>query len=134
MKINTSDRWLPVYEALASDVRLKIISLLSRRPMNIKELAAGLGLSSAIVSMHVKKLENGGIIRSERVGANGASQKLCRLDVNAIEIVFPGAGGDERECHEYSLPVGHFTDLDIYPAGWRPAPISSGSLTIPAVF
>jgi predicted transcriptional regulator len=57
MKIDATEKWLLIYEALASKVRLKIIQLLAEKQMNIKELATALGLSSAILSMHIKKLE-----------------------------------------------------------------------------
>ncbi len=57
---------LPVYEALASNVRIKIIQLLAKNKMNVKELAQELGLSSAIVTMHIKKLEEAKIIKTER--------------------------------------------------------------------
>ena len=56
MKIDLSEQWLPVYEALASSVRMKIIKLLAQKPMNIKEIAAALDLSSSIITMHVGKL------------------------------------------------------------------------------
>ncbi len=46
MKIDVSEKWLPVYEALSSDVRIRIINLLAQNPLNIKHLAEQLGLSS----------------------------------------------------------------------------------------
>ena len=57
MKIDISEKWLPVYEALDSSVRIKIINLLSELPLNIKEIASKLDLSSAIITMHINKLE-----------------------------------------------------------------------------
>lgn len=71
MKIDLSEQWLPVYEALASSVRMKIIKLLAQKPMNIKEIAAALDLSSSIITMHVGKLEKAGLITAERVSAHG---------------------------------------------------------------
>ena len=44
---NTDARWLPLYEALASEVRLNVLGRLAERPMNVKELAQSLGVSSA---------------------------------------------------------------------------------------
>ena len=49
MQLEIDKSSLPVYEALASEVRLEIIQLLSKNKMNIKELANELGLSSPIV-------------------------------------------------------------------------------------
>ena len=55
MQLQINEESLPVYEALASKTRIKIIQLLSKNKMNIKELAQALGISSAITTMHVKK-------------------------------------------------------------------------------
>lgn len=115
MKIDTTEKWLPVYEALASPVRLKIIQLLAQRPMNIKELAEALNLSSAILTMHVKKLEKAQIVKSERTHCNGAVQKLCTLALDTLKIEFPNKSTVERKYHEMSVPVGHYTDFHIAP-------------------
>ena len=57
LQCDLNDEYLPVYEALASKVRLKILRLLCRRKMNVKELAAEIGVSSSIMTMHIRKLE-----------------------------------------------------------------------------
>lgn len=57
MKLDLTDQSLPVYEALSSAVRLQMLRLLSEQPMNVKELAGALKLSSAIMTMHVRKLK-----------------------------------------------------------------------------
>lgn len=115
MKISISNRDLPVYEALASDIRIKIIHLLAEKPMNIKEIAEHLGLSSAIITMHVKKLEKAGLVRSERIQSNRSNYKVCHLDVESIEIEFPQKNRKDTRVHEFVLPVGHYTDFDIAP-------------------
>jgi predicted transcriptional regulator len=115
MKISISNRYLPVYEALASDIRIKIIHLLAEKPMNNKEIAEHLGLSSAIITMHVKKLEKAGLVRSERVQSNRSNYKVCHLNVESIEIEFPQKNRKKIQVHEFNLPVGHYTDFDIAP-------------------
>lgn len=115
MKIRASEEWLPVYEALASKVRLQIIEILAQGPKNIKELAKALDLSSAIMTMHVRKLEKAGIVSSQRVRSNGGIQKLCSLAIDYLEIDFPKGSGNERKYHEIVIPVGHYTDFDISP-------------------
>lgn len=111
MKIDTSEKYLPMFEALASDVRLKIIKHLSIRPMNVKEIAQELGLTSAIITMHINKLEKAGIIQSERIKGNGGIQKLCRLALDSLIVSFPGAKAEERKFHEFTIPIGHYTDF-----------------------
>ncbi|WP_240414090.1 ArsR/SmtB family transcription factor [Paenibacillus periandrae] len=116
LKINTDTKWLALYEALASSVRLHILELLGEQPMNVKELAASLNLSSAIVTMHVKKLEKGGLITTRMVRKQGGTHKICSLAVQGIEIVLPGeAPVEERSYHEANIPIGHYTAFDVYP-------------------
>lgn len=116
MKIEATEKWLSVYEALASEVRLKIIQLLAEKQMNIKELATALGLSSAILSMHIKKLEKSGIIETQMNRINGGTQKLCKLVIENLEITFPMAAAQtQRKSHEIVIPVGHYTDFEVQP-------------------
>lgn len=116
MKIDLSEESLPVYEALASSVRIRIIRLLSGKSMNVRELAEALGLSSAIMTMHVKKLEKAGIITSAMTRSKGgAAQKVCSLQTDSIEIVFPPRAGAEREFHRTEVSIGHYTDFSITP-------------------
>jgi predicted transcriptional regulator len=115
MKIAVSEKYLPVYEALASDIRIKIIHLLAEKSMNIKEIAEKLGLSSAILTMHVQKLEKAGLVWSERVQSNRSNFKVCHLNVESIEIEFPQKARKSVQFHEFVLPVGHYTDFDVTP-------------------
>ncbi|WP_036720717.1 ArsR/SmtB family transcription factor [Paenibacillus harenae] len=116
MKIDLSESYLPVYEALASDVRLRIIHLLAQRDMNIKDLATALELSSPIMTMHVKKLEKAGLISSEMVSGSGGTKKMCRLVTDRLEIDFPSRNRPAlRTYHESVVPVGHYTDFEVEP-------------------
>jgi predicted transcriptional regulator len=72
-------------------------------------------LSSAIVTMHVKKLEKAGIVHSERKSINGAVQKLCFLDVDSLEVQFPSRQTKTRNYHEFSMPIGHYTNFTVTP-------------------
>ncbi len=116
MNIELSEKYLPVYEALASNVRIQIIHLLSEKSMNIKELAEALGLSSAIMTMHIRKLEKAGIVVSEMTpGKGGAPQKVCSLDVDHIEILFPEKQAIPLDNYRFDVSIGHYTDIQAYP-------------------
>ncbi|MGM7720792.1 ArsR/SmtB family transcription factor [Metabacillus sp. Hm71] len=115
MELDISKHSLPVFEALASNVRLNIIQLLAEQPRNMKELAEALGLSSAIMSMHIKKLEKAGIIRTDRVPGKGGIQKLCVLYVEKMEITFPRKEEKQKVFHQTEVSVGHYTDLQVEP-------------------
>jgi predicted transcriptional regulator len=115
MELDISENSLPVYEALASQVRLNMIQLLAKQHMNIRELAQALGLSSAIMTMHVKKLEKAKLITTRMVPGKGGVQKICSLAADKIEITMPVAQDQVREFHQSEVSVGHYTDFDIVP-------------------
>lgn len=116
MELDTTTTSLPVYEALASSVRLNILQLLSRRPMNVRELAEALGLSSAIMTMHVKKLEKARLITTRMAPGNGGVQKICTLSAEKIEITIPASPGPHRQFHKTEVSVGHYTDFELGPS------------------
>lgn len=111
----TSTNYLPIYEALASKVRLQIIDLLAKESLNIKEIAEQLNLSNAMITAHIRKLEEAGIIRSERKSTGTAMQKLCHLAIDRIQIQFSRDDAPYKDYHEFSLPVGHYTDFNVTP-------------------
>ncbi|WP_088104075.1 ArsR/SmtB family transcription factor [Halalkalibacter urbisdiaboli] len=115
MQLDISKDSLPVYEALASKVRLTIIQLLAVKSMNIKELAEATGLSSAIMTKHIKKLENAGIIRTEMIPGRAGVQKLCILCRDKLEITFPSQQVLVKEFHQTEVSVGHYTDFFVTP-------------------
>lgn len=115
IKATPDSQWLPLFEALASDVRLRIIRLLAEQPMNNKDLAARLELSPAIVSMHVRKLQETGLVKSEMVRQSGGTHKMNALGAAGVELLFPQTKQEVRSFHEVSLPIGHFVSCDVAP-------------------
>ncbi|THF81700.1 ArsR/SmtB family transcription factor [Cohnella fermenti] len=115
METLVSENNLPLFEALASSVRIRIIELLAQEPMVMKDLASATGLSNSIITMHIKKLERAGLVRVEMIPGKGAAQKLCRLTADRMELVFPRPGVVPRSFHLASVAVGHFVDFDVKP-------------------
>lgn len=114
LKVNGEARFMPIYEALASGVRWRMMDLLSENEKNVKDLAAELKLSPSIVTMHIRKLEQAGLIGSRRVRLNGGTHKICFLKEQKIEIELPFRN-DERKVREQSIAIGHYTAFDIRP-------------------
>jgi ArsR family transcriptional regulator len=56
------------YKALSDEKRLGILKLLEFREMCVCELTAALGVTQPNLTHHIKKLENAGLVRSERRG------------------------------------------------------------------
>lgn len=111
MQLDITNDSLKVYEALASSVRIRIIQLLSKNKLSIKELAQALSLSSAIVTMHIRKLEEANIIKTEKVGQS----KISSLKVDHIEITFPEKIFNAFDIQENDIPIGLYTDFHVEP-------------------
>ncbi|GAB6992032.1 ArsR/SmtB family transcription factor [Paenibacillus pini] len=116
MELDTTENSLPVYEALASQVRLRVIRLLAKQQMNIRELAEALNLSSAIMTMHIKKLERAHLITTRMAPGKGGVQKICSLSADKIEIMMPQTLNHQRSFHYTDIAIGHFTDCDVTPS------------------
>ncbi|MEC0108743.1 ArsR family transcriptional regulator [Paenibacillus taichungensis] len=114
IKANGDPKFIPLYEALASEVRWRIMDMIAPSEMNVKDIAAALELSPSIVTMHIRKLEQAGLIDSRRIRLNGGTHKLCFLKQNNIEIELPSASRTAR-IREQTISVGHYTAFEVYP-------------------
>lgn len=112
MDIHADQESLPVFSALDSATRLKIIAALSTKKMNVKELSEYLHLSSPITIMHLNKLEEANIIRTERQRRD----RISILKVDKISIEFPKQLYVPFEKYDVEIPVGQFTKYDIKPS------------------
>ena len=115
MRVPLSKESLPVFDAIASATRIEIINLLSKKRMNVKELAQALSLSSPVTAKHVKILEEAGIIKNERIPGKAGMQKQSILKVDLIEIEFPRKVYPAYEFYEVSVPIGQYIDFLVEP-------------------
>lgn len=111
MELDVNNESLPIFAALDSSVRIKIIHLLSQKKMNISEIARKIGISGPITVMHINKLETAGIIRTEKKG----NQRIASLKVDMINIKFPQQLYIPYENWKVEIPVGQFTQFDVSP-------------------
>jgi len=104
-------------QALSAPARLKIMALLSEaEEMNINDLAARLGLSTATVSVHIKKLADSGFLKVRSVPASHGMQKLCSIKEEKLIIDLISARTlDNKTTREAEVQIGHFTNYDISP-------------------
>jgi len=115
MNIQVSAEQVHFFEALASESRIRMIKLLEVQPMNIKEMAHALGVSSAIVTKHVQKLEEAGIIATEGISGLRGRQKVCRLVMDDITLRFRTPAEPAPNRYALSVPIGHYTDYQAKP-------------------
>lgn len=107
MRIYAEEKNLDFFDALASKTRLKIIRLLSIRPLNIKEIASKVDLSPAIVTRHITMLENCGIVRSESRPSSRGRQKICCLEEDIITVLL--STSNQLKKQEKLLTIGSYS-------------------------
>lgn len=118
MKMSMTQEYLPFYKALASQTRLEIIQLLCEKDMNVKDLAEALGISSSIMTKHIRQMEEAKIITTNLVKRDNSLQKICTLLNTSYEINVPfhnNRRDKQAKHHTTHLPVGQFTDFSAEP-------------------
>lgn len=115
MQLDISPNSLPVYEALASNVRLQILKLISEHEYNITELSETLHLSKAIITKHIQKLEEAHLIQCKRRPGKSGLQKIPVLVVDNIKITFPSEIYRPYSTHLMKIRLGHYSNFEVSP-------------------
>lgn len=114
MYIDVSLENIGFLDAISSETRVKIIAMLNKNSLNIGDIAENLGISSAIVTRHIQKLEEAGIIKCDSVAGKRGMQKLCHLNVDQVMLRFRS----ETRSNDYyihSIPIGQYSSYGIKP-------------------
>lgn len=99
---------------MSNEARLRILTLLHERPMNITEIARELKVSQPTVTSYVNQLEEAGLLFTRiQKGINGYG-KICFLVHDALTVSFNnvdlGAPENEIVC---DMPVGHYSAINL---------------------
>ncbi|AEI44616.1 ArsR/SmtB family transcription factor [Paenibacillus mucilaginosus] len=105
---------LPIFKALGSDIRLAILDLLAQhQSLNLNDLAKALQLTNGAITMHIKKLEESGLIEvTTAVGRHGI-QKLCYLSEEKLMVDLRSK--ELENLYEVEIKVGHYSDYQASP-------------------
>ena len=93
-----SKRVTAVFHALGDPTRRVIVEKLSERPSSASLLAIPLGITVAAVVQHLAILEQGGLIRSEKVGRI----RTCRIEPAGLKTLEDWVG-EQRTLWESRL-------------------------------
>ena len=105
---------VPIFKALSSEVRIQIIEMLSHhQSLNLNDIANRLQLTNGAVTMHIKKLEESGLIHiNTAVGKHGI-QKICYLNEDKLMVDLRNQEVHNR--YEVEIKVGHFSNYYAVP-------------------
>ena len=81
----TRSELLAILSALASPHRLQILAILADGPQYVCQLAREVGLSRPLVHMHLKRLEEGGLVKSQlELSEDGKAMRF--YEVTAFDL------------------------------------------------
>ncbi|MDH6371483.1 transcriptional regulator [Paenibacillus sp. VTT E-133280] len=105
---------LEIFKALSSEIRILILELLAtNQALNLNEIAKKLNLSNGAITMHIKKLEESGLIEiNTSVGKHGI-QKVCYL--NKDKLIVDLRSKDVDNLYEVEIQVGHYSNYQAVP-------------------
>ena len=111
-----SEGSLNVLQALGSETRLLILSLLSHRVMNVSELTKALGLPHSTVNFNLKQLENAGLLQVQYTPGTRGRQKLISKRYDEVLLKLPGVGIESsQDVVEVSMPIGNYKRFNVQP-------------------
>ncbi len=114
MNIDVSLENMAFLEVFSSTTRVRIIAMLDEKAMNIKDMAIELGISSAIVTKHIQKMEEVKIIKCESVPGIRGMQKICSLNLDQVTLRLKSNAKCETSL-VHSIPVGQYTSYNVQP-------------------
>lgn len=110
-----------VCRALSSEARLKILKHIGEQPMIISDLSSSLGIPMSTMTMHIRMLEEAGIIIVTPLLHSRGSQKLCGVIANGItvELLKSLSKPNSTELiYSQDMPIGNYFDYEVfYPCG-----------------
>jgi predicted transcriptional regulator len=107
----TGDTLLKVLATLANPHRMRVVAALARERNYVSALARDLGISRALLQVHLRKLESAGLVRSAvEVSSDGKAMKFYEvapfalyLTPEVIEVASRTLSTDDNSTAEKDL-------------------------------
>lgn len=113
LNLNQTDRLTAVGKALSSELRIQLLNILEGNSYNVNEIAELLQIPASSAAMHVKVLEESGLIETELKAAVRGSMKMCKKSIQSIFIDLQKE--EEEKVERIHMPIGNFVDYHVEP-------------------
>lgn len=117
LNIEDTARIQKIAKALSSDQRLQILKLLHHDVLNISEIAGRLNIPMSSAAMHIRALEEAGLVVTQPLPGIRGSQKLSGARVDSLTIDIKPFSHEESPYRTayLSIPIGNYFDFQITP-------------------
>lgn len=104
-----------VAKALSSNVRLEILDILREKPLNISEISEKMGIPISSTALHIKVLEDSGIVITQSMPGLRGSQRVCGLKINQVTMTLLNQQENFPKDNIYTetMPIGNYFDCKI---------------------
>jgi len=100
--------------AMSSEIRLKILKLLSKQGFTISEIAKRLYLSVSSATFHLRLLADAGIVDISFMPNKKGKVQICRLKVASLYFFFSeNENISDTDNLILKMPVGHYVDAKL---------------------
>jgi len=114
LNLDNVEKLAAIGKALSSDVRIELLKLLCHCSLNVNEIAEKMRIPASSAAMHVKVLEESGLIRTELMPAVRGSMKVCHKAVEEICVTLNTSMGTEK-VEIINMPIGSYVDYKVQP-------------------
>lgn len=104
-----------VAKALSSPIRIRILKLLYNQSCNVNEIAELLSIPPSSAGLHIRTMEEAGLIRCEQRPGERGSAKLCSRMGDLVTIRLYNLSNTPYQIKTIDMPVGMYTDCDVHP-------------------
>lgn len=115
LSLDQENRLTKVGKALSSEVRIQILKLLCQLELNVNEIAEKLEIPASSAAIHVKVLEEAGLIETKLMPGIRGSKKLCCKIVERIAIELFSEEDLKQQTEVIRMPIGSFVDYKVEP-------------------
>lgn len=107
---------LAIFKALSSKTRLQILGELRIKERSIKGLSQALGLSSSIITKHIKSLEAIDLVQSYSKPGKHGLKKVCKIKTNELQVIINNNYEENPlESMEINIPIGSYNSFQVHP-------------------
>ncbi|MEK4455806.1 MULTISPECIES: ArsR/SmtB family transcription factor [Paenibacillus] len=104
---------LDIFKALGSEIRIQILELLAYQGQSMNDIANKLNLSNGTITMHIRKLEECGLVEINTVSGKHGTRKMCYL--NKDKLMVDLRSREQKNVYEVEIRVGHYSNYQASP-------------------
>lgn len=102
--------------ALSSTVRLKILNILKDAVLSVQEIATTLNIPVSSTALHIKKLEEAGLVLTESQPGMHGSMRVCTCIMQSFYLqTFDSDADSQNNTITMEMPIGNYYQCEIEP-------------------